>query len=172
MSSGRSYDTSTQGPLNTRLPAEFSANPDRSILDELLTPWQARFPSGRSIEVESRPGGTDRVTIRGLGGDVELEVRLTDQGPVLRFRAAEMQLESSGAVKVDCESFEVHASGGIKQHTGGDLEQIVSGDAETWVRGDQRSQARSQQIRALQGDVRLQANDDVKLAGERVKLNC
>jgi hypothetical protein len=38
--------------------------------------------------------------------------------------------------------------------------------------GDIVSEARAQIIRASAGDVRVVANDDVVMDGERIKLNC
>jgi hypothetical protein len=173
MSSSGSYDTSTGGPISTAKSLEFASNTERDeqLLDELLT-WRSQFPSGRRIEVDAQPDGSDQVTIRGTSGNIELEVRLTDRGPVLSFRAAEMQLQTTGRLSLECDQLDVRASRGIRQHTGGDFEQIVSGDAQTWVRGDSVSTARVTTIRSIQGNVEVQANDDVRLNGERVKLNC
>ena len=173
MSSSSSYDTSARGPLATAAPREFQsdAEHDGQLLDELLG-WRQRFPSGRSIEVEPAPDGSERVTIRGTGGNVELEVRLTDRGPVLSFRAAEMELAAAGRMSIECDQLDVRTSSGIRQHTGGDFEQIVSGNAQSFVRGDSESTAAATRIRAVRGNVEVRANDDVRLNGERVKLNC
>lgn len=38
--------------------------------------------------------------------------------------------------------------------------------------GDIATRAREQVIEARLGDVRVKANDDVKLNGERIRLNC
>jgi uncharacterized protein (DUF2345 family) len=53
------------------------------------------------------------VTIRGSGGEVLLDVVLTPAGPVLRFHAAQVQLDCSGTFQVRCESFDVQAAGDI-----------------------------------------------------------
>jgi hypothetical protein len=38
--------------------------------------------------------------------------------------------------------------------------------------GDLHSEARIQNVTATLGDVNVRANDDVKLSGERVRVNC
>ena len=75
---------------------------------------------------------------------------------MLRFRAADLELASAGEVRIDCDRFHVRAAQGIVQETGGEL--ALSG--------------RTAKIEAERGDVEIEANDDVKLRGERIKLNC
>ncbi|AUX42807.1 uncharacterized protein SOCE26_042410 [Sorangium cellulosum] len=133
---------------------------------------QVELPSGRVVEVRSGAGEEERVTIRSASGEIELDVRLTARGPVLRIRAAELELASPGAVRVDCDRFHVRAEHGIVHETGGDLAQTVAGDATTQVRGALRAEARQVNIEATRGDVQIAANDDVQLLGERIKLNC
>lgn len=112
------------------------------------------LPSGRAVEARA-DGAGERVTVRSATGEVELEVSFTERGPVLRFRAADLELASAGDVRIDCDRFLVRAASGIVQETGGDLQ--LTG--------------RSARIEAERGDVEIEANDDVKLLGERIKLN-
>lgn len=143
---------------------------ERIDLDDLSV--RARpLESGRSVEVESRGDGTDLLLVRGVDGDVELEVTLTAKGPVLHFRAAEMKLESEGRLALRAAELDLRAERGITQQAGGDFTQRIDGDAKVQVRGDLRQKARSTDIRSYLGDVRIEANDDVEVKGERVKLN-
>jgi hypothetical protein len=83
------------------------------MLPEELTPGDSRrelgLASGRSVVCRSGPESIDEITLRGPEGEVLLEVALTPAGPVLRFRAAQVQLDCTGAVEVRCESFHVQA---------------------------------------------------------------
>jgi len=115
------------------------------------------LPSGRSIACRSRQDECDEVTFRDERGDVLLQVTLTPAGPLLRFQAAAVEMDCKGSFKVRCQDFEVHAAGRIVQEAGSDLVQSAECDAS---------------IEARRGDVRVKANDDVKLNGERVRLNC
>lgn len=130
------------------------------------------LPSGRVVEARPEPAGEDRITIRGRSGEVELEVRMTEHGPVLRFRAADVELASTGEVRVDCERFHVRAEKEIFEETGGHLRQRVAGNASVWVRGQHSTKAGEARVEAKRGSVQIEANDDVQLLGERIKMNC
>jgi len=71
------------------------------------------LPSGRSIECQDAEAGGELVTIRNRDGQVELEVRLTEAGPVLRFDAAQLELRSAGTIRAVCDRFEVEAARGV-----------------------------------------------------------
>ena len=101
---------------------------------------------GRRLEVEKQSAG-DVVTIRGTEGEVELRVTLTDAGPVLHFSAAAVALDAE-KVEVSCDNFRVHAK------------------KEVALRGETVT------ARAMLGDLSLKANDDVRVQGERIRLNC
>lgn len=120
-------------------------------------PQEIALPSGRIIACRSRRDECDEVTFRDERGGVLLEVTLTPQGPLLRFQAAAVEMDCKGSFKVRCEDFEVHAAGRIVQEAGSDLMQVAGGDVS---------------LEARRGDARVKANDDVKLNGERVRLNC
>lgn len=170
MASRSSYDSRADGPLEVSQSLDFAASGPVPRLEEL----QVRRPldSGRQLDVESPGDGSDRVTVRAPDGQVELEITLTERGPVLHFRAAQLALESQGKLALRCEELDVHARGDIRQVAGGDQEQVVLGDARVSVSGDLASRARTTQIESRRGDVQIRANDDVRLNGERVKLNC
>jgi hypothetical protein len=134
------------------------------------TPAMA-LPSGRTVRAEATPEG-DRIRVESASGDVELEVTMTPTGPLLRFRAADLQLAATGEVSVDCEQFTVRAEKGITHETGGNAREVVGGDKLTKVRGTHAALARRTHIESKRGDVAIIANDDVQVVGERVKLNC
>jgi hypothetical protein len=110
---------------------------------------ELELASGRSVVCRSVAESCDEVTIRGPAGGVLLEVALTPSGPVLRFHAAELQLDCQGSFKVQCERFEVRTTGDIVEQAGGEIS-----------------------LEARRGNVDLRANDDVNLNGERVRLKC
>jgi hypothetical protein len=147
------------------------------VLDLVATPSpepEARMVlgSGRVVEARRAPGAEDRLTIRAPSGEVELEVRMTPEGPVLRFRAADVELDATRDVRVSCDRFHVRAKSGIVEETGGDLVQRVNGDAAVEVHGKHSTTAREVAVEAKRGNVKIEANDDVDLVGERVRLNC
>ena len=103
---------------------------------------------------------------------VELQIELTETGPRLRFESADVELASSGTVSVDCERFEVRAEQSIVHKTRGYYAQAVGGDTVLYAKGQLHTKAESTIIETTRGDTVITANDDVKLEGERIKLNC
>jgi hypothetical protein len=95
---------------------------------------------------------------------LELELRFTAEGPVVRTRAAALELEAAEAITARCERFAVEARGDVTLHAGGELR----------LRSEQAASiaARNVAVEASPGAVRLRANDDVQLLGELVLLNC
>ena len=145
----------------------------RDLLEMVATPpAHLALPSGRVVEARAEGPGLERVTIRGAGGEVELEVRLTPEGPLLRFRSASVELEAARDVRVECDKFHVRARTGIVEETRGNLVQRVGGDQSVKVKGKQVTEASDVRLEARDGTVSIEANDDVEVAGERVRLNC
>ena len=86
---------------------------------------------------------------------MELEIALTDAGPVIRAHAAAVEIESEGDFVARCDRFRVEARA---------VELVSSGAL--------RAEGREVDIRATLGSVRVRANDDVQLLGEQILLNC
>jgi uncharacterized protein (DUF2345 family) len=101
--------------------------------------------------------------VRSPTGQIELSVRFTEQGPVLSFAGAALDLVSPGAVTLDCGSLRVRARDDITLETSGDIVQNAKGAL--------RSEADDVSVRSRVGDLKLVANDDVIVEGERIRLN-
>jgi hypothetical protein len=106
---------------------------------------------------------SDVLRLVGRDGQVCLAVHLTAAGPVLRFEG-NLMLEASGNLALSAGRIALHGRDGIALST--------DGDAHIHAAGDLHSSARAQIITAQLGNVNIKANDDVKLNGERVKMNC
>lgn len=161
-------------PVLEIFPPDPSDTPPLSTQPSREAPESGTLPlaSGRSIQWQALDDGTEHVRIHGVGGEIELDVVLTENGPRLRFKAADLALQADGKVQVDCDEFRVRATSAIVHETPGDKAESVGGNAVTVVQGDVRTAGRTVGIQAIRGDVRVKANDDVKLTGERVLLNC
>jgi len=90
-------------------------------------------------------------------------VRVTPAGLSLCIESGALTLLSSGTLRVDAERLELRGRSGVTIESGGDAALAVAGDLTV--------RASSQELRATLGDVRLAANDDVKVDGERILLN-
>jgi phage gp45-like len=126
--------------------------------------------SGRSIEIDER-GSSEQLTVRSAQGRLELRVRLTADGPVLDVEAIGLTLRSAGEVAVECERFVVNAREDVAIDAGGSISQRAAGDHEVEVSGESTHKALAVRVESKLGNVELQANDDVLVRGERIRLN-
>jgi hypothetical protein len=113
--------------------------------------------------VQRSPDG-DVVQFLSRDGMVALSVSLTENGPVLRFEGASLVLQAAGKLAIEADELVLRGRSGIALSTEGDLALQATGDL--------HSEARIQTISATRGDVKVRANDDVKLIGERIRMNC
>ena len=114
------------------------------------------------LEVE-KGRANDTVRVLDRSGTVALTVRVTPAGLSLCIESGALTLLSSGTLRVDAERLELRGRSGVTIESGGDAALAVAGDLTV--------RASSQELRATLGDVRLAANDDVKVDGERILLN-
>ena len=96
-------------------------------------------------------------------GDQRLEIEVTPKGPVVRFGTS-LSIAVDGALTIDAETISLRARRTMNLVSEGPLA-IAAG-------GDLVSSAQSQEIRGTLGNVRIAANDDVVVDGEKIKLNC
>ena len=106
----------------------------------------------------------DRLVITGVDGKVSLTITITDTGPVLHLEGAGLMIRTDGDLAINARSLAIHGRDGIALTSGGDAHISVDGDLTT--------RARIQNITAELGNVNVQANDDVKIDGERILMNC
>jgi hypothetical protein len=126
------------------------------------------LPGGRSIALTD-----DKHVLRiaDQHGAIELEVELRDTGPVVRVRAAALQVETSGPLLLGCERFELRAREGIRLASDGDFIANAGGDLDLRASGLAHCEGKAVRIRARNGEAQIEAQDDVRLEGERVLLN-
>jgi len=97
-------------------------------------------------------------------GMVSLSIHITKEGPVLKIGGGVLTIQAEGNLAIDAERVAIHSRKGMALTTGGNLHIEAAGDL--------HSKARGQTITADLGNVDIKANDDVKLDGERIRLNC
>ena len=126
-------------------------------------PETLELPGRQSLVVERKPGDT---TLRILSpeGEARLTIFITEAGPVLRVEGRAVSIEVTGDLAIESEHLALRGRKGLTLESGGDARLAAAGDFQT--------EARIQTHRARLGNVNLEANDDVKLKGERIRLNC
>ncbi|KIG16485.1 hypothetical protein DB30_04398 [Enhygromyxa salina] len=113
----------------------------------------------------TREGGeSDTVELFNHGGAVMVVIELSERGPILRFEGPGLTLRATGELILEAERLKLRSEKGLDIETGGDLRLHADGDL--------HSTARIQTIRAELGDAVVEANDDVRIDGERVLVNC
>ncbi len=142
-----------------------------------------RTPESQSLEQAGAPSSTSlteipvdayRLTVeqseRGslirlinADGNEPLRIELGPRGPVL-YVGSNLAIAVAGQLQLAAERVDIHVREGLALRSEGEISLHCEGDLV--------SVAREHDIRARLGDVRLEANDDVKLLGERVRLNC
>ena len=111
-----------------------------------------------------RDDALDTLELIGRDGRVVLAIEVSERGPVLRFEGAGLAIKAAGELSLEAKRLTLHAEEALALSTGGDLLLAAAGDL--------HSTARVQTITAELGDVRVEANDDVRIDGERVLVNC
>ncbi len=114
--------------------------------------------------VVDRRGDESVVRLLDPAGRLVVSVEIGERGPVIRFEGASLILQAAGELALEAEHLRLHGHAGLSLSTGGDLAVSAAGDLV--------SEAQVQRITATLGDVDVLANDDVKLRGERVRMNC
>jgi len=64
---------------------------------------------GRTLSIE-QAGSDELVEIRSSSGQVELRIRLTEDGPVLQMESARLQLKASEAIEIESKRVEIRAT--------------------------------------------------------------
>jgi len=98
------------------------------------------------LVVRASPEG-EELEVRDREGTLELSITLTDAGPLVRLRAARIELESPETVAVNCRRFEVSATEAVRLQSEGGVN------------------VEAQEFRA-------KTQDDIHLDGAMIRLNC
>ncbi len=125
-----------------------------------LEPLTVQLGSHRLVVQRTVEGGTLRL-VSGDGGE-PLEIEVTAAGPILRLRSP-LTVALEGGLSIDAETIALRSRGDLLLSSGADLVLRASDGI--------KSSGATQDIRATLGDVRVSANDDVAVNGERIKLN-
>jgi hypothetical protein len=89
--------------------------------------------NGRTLTLAA-VGPDQLVEIHGAGGQLELRIRLTEEGPVLEMDSIKLVLRAAEAVQVDTKDFNLNASGGIS--IDGKAAVAVNSDGHVHVTGE------------------------------------
>lgn len=112
--------------------------------------------AGERKIVLRRGDGEDALVLLERDGRMTLNISITEQGVTLSIGGAALELALERELTISAESISLHGRKGMSLATEGKLDSI----------------ARSVRVETTHGNIELEANDDVKLDGERILLNC
>lgn len=129
------------------------------------------MPKNQLVKI---PGGTYRLSIEHkeqgslirLLDDANGEplcLEIGPSGPVLHLDAG-LTIAVTGELRFNARRVNIHGQDEVKLHSQGAI--CLHSD------GDMFTESRELRMRARLGDIRMSANDDIKLSGERIRLNC
>ena len=105
-----------------------------SSSEALPLPPRVQFRSGRVLTMlEGGAGREDCVSVTSPDGVVELSVRFTEQGPVLSFSGARLDLSHAGELNLSCEQLRLHGRRGVEVRS--EAEVVVRGEGDVHVDG-------------------------------------
>jgi hypothetical protein len=133
------------------------------VPDSSLTPGSSALalPSGYGVTVRTDDG--EKLELHAPDGRVYLRVTLTESGPILELDTASLTIASHGKMRFSAEDVEIDAARSLAIRAGADLEVRAAGLLSTV--------AERQTMTATRGEVHVRASDDVRVDGERIRLN-
>jgi hypothetical protein len=135
----------------------------RAVAETEPVPGYIPLAGRHTLAIEKSPTG-NTLQLRGKDGKVCISIEVTEKGAVLRFEGPSLSLQTTGELSIEADSLSITTRKNISLTTQGSLQLNAQGDL--------RSHARTQHIVSDYGNVNLKANDDVRLNGERVLVNC
>ncbi|MDA3960416.1 MAG: hypothetical protein PF961_06475 [Planctomycetota bacterium] len=96
-------------------------------------------------------------------GSATLRITVTAAGPVHELTGDGLKVRAAGDLELEGDAVRVHGRRSLQLSSGG--------DANVTAAGAMRSSGCTQELRAELGDVRVRANDDVRVNGERILMN-
>ncbi|MBS1549766.1 MAG: hypothetical protein JSS94_07875 [Bacteroidetes bacterium] len=145
-----------------------SSHKTDELVDEREPVTVLVFPQGNKLKANTR---LNEILLLNSREEIQLSIQITDGGLIVNVNAKELNIQASDQLRLSSKKIHIAASEQLKLSTDGNMLQQVNGDCLTEVEGTQKLIAQVQKITASLGNVEIKANDDVRLNGERVKLN-
>lgn len=103
---------------------------------------------------------------------IHLLITFTENGLELSINASTLKINVSDQLDLSGKNVNIHALQNLSIVSHGSMTTEVSGNTISRVQGDNENVARTQKITSTHGNIEMKANDNVKVEGERVLLNC
>lgn len=127
------------------------------------------FSTGSKLQADAL---SNEIKLLNRNDEVQLSIKITEAGLDVSINANELNIHAHEVLNLSSKRINIAAADQLNLHTEGHFVQRVKKDSLTEVEGTNKLLAQVQKITATLGNVNIRANDDVRLDGERVKLNC
>lgn len=148
---------------------KISVQEETSHSSEKMNPISFDFSTGNKLFVNRH---TNEVRLFDKNNEIQLSINITSNGLSVSMNAKELSIHAEELLSLSSRRINIAATDQLSICTEGHLVQKVEKDSLTEIGGTNKLLAQVQKITATLGNVEIKANDDVRLDGERVKLNC
>ena len=90
-------------------------------------PREIYLREGRTLSV-AHDGRDELVEIRSSSGNIEVRIRLTEDGPVLQMESARLQLKASESVEIESKRVEIRATEAVRVESDKEIEVDAEGE--------------------------------------------
>ena len=134
--------------------------PDKSLI---------KFKAGNTLIVDHIAGELKLVS---KNQTIQLIIKVHGETLEVHTNASQLSINATDELNISAKKINIEATEQVNIKTAGNLVMDIAKDCLTEIAGTNKSIARIQKLTASLGNVEIKANDDVKLDGESVKLNC
>ncbi|CAN5898671.1 hypothetical protein BH11BAC4_BH11BAC4_14710 [soil metagenome] len=128
-----------------------------------------KFKTGSTLTVDEATG---ELKVISKNQELQLMIRVLEEGVIVDIITTELNINATEQLNLSSKKINIDASEQLNIKTGGNLVIEAEKDCLTEITGTNKNIAKIQKLTATLGNVELKANDDIKLDGESVKLNC
>ena len=140
-----------------------------SKLKSLTEELEIKFATGHSLSTNKELG---EINITNSKNEIQLTILITAAGIVINANANQLNVNASNQLNLQSKKINIDASELLVLKSGGNFVQEINKDALTEIMGTNKHLAKIQKIVATMGNIEIKANDNIKLQGEQVLLNC
>lgn len=137
----------------------------KSLNEEL----EIKFATGYTLNTNKELG---EINITNSKNEILLTILITAAGISINAKANQLNVKASDQLNLQSKKINIDASELLILKSGGNFVQEIDKDALTEIRGNNKHLAKTQKIVATTGNIEIKANDNIKLQGEQVLLNC
>ena len=144
-------------------------NITEKLFDEEIDITSVKFKTGNILVIDKEKG---ELRLLGRNQNVQLVISVNIDVLILNLNASQLNIAAVEELNLSGKKINIKATEQINVKSKGNLVQQIDKDCLVEVGGTNKMVARIHKITANLGNVELKANDDVRLDGERIKLNC